>query len=145
MLKLDLKDAYLTVPIHSDYQQFLQFTWNDNLLQFTCLPFGLASAPWVFTKLLRSVVTKLRGKGIHLIIYLDDILIFNPCKARLLNHLGTVKSLLESLGFVINVEKSIQIPSQKIEFLGLIIDTTSLHLSIPVSQTEKSPRLVRIC
>lgn len=114
MLKLDLKDAYLTVPIHIDHQHFLQFWWSDILYQFICLPFGLASAPWVFTKLLRSVVASLRSQGIHLIIYLDDILVFNRCKTTLLGHLETIKSLLESLFFVINLEKSVQTPSQKL-------------------------------
>ena len=45
LAKIDLKDAYLTVPIHSDHQPFLQFKWNGSLYQFTCLPFALPSAP----------------------------------------------------------------------------------------------------
>lgn len=134
MVKLDLKDAYLTVPIHPSFQHFLQFIWEEDLFQFTCLPFGLSSAPWVFTKLLRPVVTLLRSRGIRLIIYLDDILVFNSCKSKLLDHMVVVKSLIESLGFVINLEKSVQIPSQSLEFLGLMIDTPSFSLSIPKAQ-----------
>jgi hypothetical protein len=51
MVKLDLKDAYLTVPVHRDFHEFLQFIWEGEVFQFTCLCFGLASAPWAFTKL----------------------------------------------------------------------------------------------
>ncbi|EDO28726.1 predicted protein [Nematostella vectensis] len=39
--KLDLKDAYLTVPIDRDYQRFLRFLWKDSILEFSCVPFGL--------------------------------------------------------------------------------------------------------
>ena len=38
MAKVDLKDAYLTVPIHSDHKKYLRFTWKK-LYQFKSLPF----------------------------------------------------------------------------------------------------------
>ena len=39
---------------------------------FTVLPFGLSTAPYVFTKLLRPLVRLWRGKGHKAILYLDD-------------------------------------------------------------------------
>ena len=36
MVKLDLKDAYLTVPVHKDFHDFLQFVWEGEVFQFTC-------------------------------------------------------------------------------------------------------------
>ena len=75
MVKIDLKDAYLTVPIWQNHQKYLRFLWRDSLLEFACLPFGLASAPRVFTKLLKPVLSILRQRGIRLIVYLDDILL----------------------------------------------------------------------
>ena len=50
MASVDLKDAYYTVPIHSDHQKFLKFMFNGTLYQYTCLPNGLSSAPRIFTK-----------------------------------------------------------------------------------------------
>ena len=44
---INLKDAYLTIPIHPDHYTFLRFTWKSNLYEFVCLPFGLSSAPRV--------------------------------------------------------------------------------------------------
>ena len=40
MAKLDLIEAYFLVPIDYQSRSFLQFLWKDNILQFTCLPFG---------------------------------------------------------------------------------------------------------
>jgi hypothetical protein len=56
LLKLDLKDAYLSVPIHMDHQKYLRFYWESRAWQFRALPFGLSSAPQTFTKLLKPVV-----------------------------------------------------------------------------------------
>lgn len=100
---------------HKDHQRFLQLMREDIFYQFTYLSFGLASVPWVFTKLLKPVVSRLGSQGIWWKIYLDDILKFNPCKSTLLDHLGFIRSLIEYLGFPINEEKSKQIPCQKLK------------------------------
>ena len=75
MVKIDLKDAYFTVPVWRNHQKFLRFVRKETMYEFVCLPFGLASAPRVFTKLMKPVVALLRQLGIRLIIYLDDMLI----------------------------------------------------------------------
>ena len=58
---------------------------NKQVYQFTCLPFGLATSPREFTKLLRPVVALLRQQGVKLHVYLDDWLIRadNPEEAKL--------------------------------------------------------------
>ena len=75
MAKIDLKDAYFMIPIAQEDREFLKFQWKDRSYQFNCLPFGLFSAPWVFTKTTRPVVVALREVGVRLIIYIDDILV----------------------------------------------------------------------
>ena len=45
MGRLDLKDAYLTVPVVSTHWRFLRFRWKGRNYEFRTLPFGLASAP----------------------------------------------------------------------------------------------------
>ena len=63
MVKLDLKDAYFTVPVWKGHQKFLRFIWKETLWEFACLPFGLASAPRTFTKIMKPVVATLRNLG----------------------------------------------------------------------------------
>ena len=36
MATVDLKDAYYTVPIHSDHQKYLKFMFSGTLYQYTC-------------------------------------------------------------------------------------------------------------
>ena len=83
LAKLDLKDAYLTVPVHPSYQKYLRCIWKGEYYQCLSMPFGLSSAPRTFTKLLRPVVAHLRSKGVRMIIYLDVMLILHEKKGGL--------------------------------------------------------------
>ena len=69
--------------IWENHKKYLQFLWKDSLLEFACLPFGLAVAPRVFTKILKPVVALLRRTGIRLIIYLDELLFMNSSKSQM--------------------------------------------------------------
>jgi hypothetical protein len=51
LVKIDLKDAYLTVPIWKNHHKYLRFLWKDTMLEFAFLPFGLATAPRVLPSL----------------------------------------------------------------------------------------------
>ena len=49
-VSIDLKDAYFHVPVHRDYRHFLRFAISQTeAYQFKALPFGLCSAPRIFT------------------------------------------------------------------------------------------------
>ena len=62
MASVDTRDSYYTVPVALEHQKYLKFTWRDKLYQYTCLTNGLASAPRIFTKLLKPVFKVLRQK-----------------------------------------------------------------------------------
>ena len=104
MIKLDLKDAYLQIPIHQDHQHLLQFQWEEKTYQFMCFPIGLTSAPRVFTKVLKPPLGVLRQMGIRLVVYLDDILILHQSREELECLAPLICSLFEALGLVINTK-----------------------------------------
>ena len=112
MVKVDFKDAYFTVPIHSSHQKFVRFQWQGRIFAFSCLAFGLAPAPRIFTKILKLVMAFVRKQGVRLVIYLDDILIINESREGALADLKLVVELLQDLGFILNVEKSLFEPTQ---------------------------------
>ena len=131
MVKVDLKDAYFTIPIHPNHQPYLRFMVGQKHYQFTCLPFGLSCAPWAFTKVMKPVAIFLRSMGVRMIVYIDDILLMGDSPNQVESHLETLIFILTNLGFIINVPKSVTTPTQIIEFLGLLVNSTSLHLSLP--------------
>ena len=50
---IDLSETYLHIPIHPNSRKYLRFCHRCS--QFTCLPFGLATAPQVFTMIVKEV------------------------------------------------------------------------------------------
>ena len=111
------------VPMHQAVRKYLRFVVNKKVYQFTCLPFGLATSPREFTKLLRSVVSLLRQQGVKLHVYLDNwqIRADTPEQAQL--HAQTTIKVLQFLGWIINFEKSDLTPSQDFQFIGMQFNT----------------------
>ena len=104
-VSLDLKDAYLHIPMYPPDRQFLRFCIQGKHYQFKAMPFGLATAPRVFTKLMAAVGGFLRTKQIHIFMYLDDWLIKNNIKALVMSHLQQTLAVLIDVGLVVNVKK----------------------------------------
>ncbi|KAJ1202912.1 hypothetical protein NDU88_006707 [Pleurodeles waltl] len=123
MVALDLQDAYFHIPILPSHRHYLRFKVGHEHFQFTVLPFGLTSAPRVFTKVMAVVAAHLHRSGISVFPYLDDWLLKAPTPQALVTHLQTMADLLHSLGFTINVPKSHLTPSQKLSFIGAVLDT----------------------
>ena len=97
MVKLDMKDAYLSVPIYPPHRRFLRFQWRGKIWEFKSLPFELRSAPHAFTKLLKPIVALLRKLGIRCILYLDDMLIMSQSRVDLQSQLATAIDLLTGI------------------------------------------------
>ena len=142
LVTVDLKDVYLSVPIAEVHRKFLQFIWEEQHYEFQCLPFGLASAPRVFTKLLRPVMATLRRRGIRCIIYIDDLLLLSQSRAELDSATRAVLGLLTYLGFVINWGKSVLEPQRRLHFLGFLVNSIDLTLTLP---TDKLERIQKEC
>ena len=136
IVTLDLKEAYYHVPMHPRLHKFLALTCWGQLFYFKVLPFGLAPAPWVFQSLMSFPITRLQSEGIRILSYLDDVVIWNPCRETLLVHSRKTMELLSGLGFSINLEKSELTPSRNLIWLGVQWDALQGTWSLPLSFRE---------
>ena len=75
MASIDLKEAYLQVPVHPDSRHFLRFVSKGHVFQFKALCFGLSMAPQVFSRVMAPVSAILHSMGISMCRYLDDWLV----------------------------------------------------------------------
>lgn len=84
MASIDLLEAYLHIRISPNNQRSLRFCYTGRHLQYCAMPFGLASAPLCFMKVLAALATHLRLSRVRLQAYLDNILILasSPQKAE---------------------------------------------------------------
>ena len=142
LVKIDLKDAYFTVPINPKSRKFVRFLWEGEVYEFLCLMFGLGPAPRIFTKLMKVPISLLQKLKIRLIIYMDDMLLMGSSLEEITWARDTTLHILEALGFVINYQKSILSPSKRMEFLGMIVDSVLMSLLIP---EEKISNLSNLC
>ena len=129
MASIDLKEAYLQVPVHPDSRHFLRFVFRDRVFQFKALCFGLSTAPQVFTRVMAPVSAILHSMGIRMRRYLDDWLVQSSSQASLLRDLQTVLQLCHELGIVVNPQKSNLVPSQVVQYLGVVIDAKTFRAS----------------
>ncbi|KAK2709154.1 hypothetical protein QYM36_012972 [Artemia franciscana] len=136
MASVDLVDFYYSCPVDFEYQLWLCFE-VDCYYAFTCMPNGLSSAPRVLTKLMKPVFSLLRRKGYMSIVYLDDTLLLGRSVLECQNNVYETVKLLSGLGFVIHPGKSVLIPSQRIEFLGFLLDSRLMYISLPERKIEK--------
>ena len=121
-IALDLTDAYFHVPIRPSHRRYLRFCFNGQCYQYRALPFGLSTAPRLFTKVVQVIAGHLRQESIHCHQYLDDWLLKNKSRSLLLAQAQKAIDVTVKLGFLINKEKSNLCPSQSFVYLGAHFD-----------------------
>ena len=142
MASIDLKDAYYSVPIAQVHQKYLKFQWKNKLYAFTCFPNGLAFCPRKFTKLLKPVYSVLRHLGHASSPYIDDsYLQGNDYYSCLANVIDTIR-LIYYLGFLIHPGKSVLVSTQRLIFLGFILDSVLMRIYMT---PDKVAKVIDLC
>ncbi len=90
-----------------------------NRIQYMILLFGLALAPWTFTKCMDAVLAPLRPRGIGVLNYLDDWLILAHFRELMTLRIDILLHHLRSLGIRLkNAQTKVFTNSQQTIFLG---------------------------
>lgn len=104
--------------------------------QFKAMPFGLASALRIFTRLDHPITLFCRHLDICVISCLDDSIIMACSQQVLIQHHDLVLRLLQRLGQSSKIRLP-PFPSQQFVFLGLQLDTQSGTISLPLEKQSK--------
>ena len=83
-------------------------------------------APRTFTKILKPAQAVLRRKGIRIVCYIDDILVFGNTLDECSRNVADVCELLYNLGYTVNKENSQLRPSRTITFLGFLLNSADI-------------------
>lgn len=137
----DLESGYHHIDIYSEHQTFLGFAWpfcgKLRYFSFRVLPFGLSSACFCFTKVLRPLVKRWRSMSHCCFVFLDDGISGHPDRVS-----ASAASLLHQKdlklgGLKLNREKSMLEPMQVGQWLGFVIDTIKMQFRVPPKKIDK--------
>ena len=134
---LDLTDAYFHIPIHPRSRKFLRLEFKGRIFQFRALPFGISTAPWLFTKVVGVVKQLLHSKAYPLFQYLDDWLGSAHSQSVAQDRAQALVALCDKLGFLVNFEKSDLVPSQQFDFVGVHYDLQAALVMVTVKNQGK--------
>lgn len=140
---IDLKESYFLIAICQEHRKYLRFQHLNQLYEFTAMPYGLCTAPAVFTKIMKPVAAYLRNQGYISTIYLDDYLCIGSTYEGCQQNINCTVKLFECLGLIINREKSNLSPSMHCKYLGFIINTEDMCLELPTDKKLSISEIIR--
>jgi hypothetical protein len=103
MLTTDIAKAYYCLAMHPDAQQYLGWEWKGEYYMPTCLVFGLAPAPRIFTKIMRPMMAFMRSLGVRVLGMIDDYL-WADTTDRILAVRAAVRTVFPLLGWSFNAK-----------------------------------------
>ena len=131
--KLDLRHAYLQVPLDEESKKYTTINTQRGLFQYERLPFGISSAPSIFQRIMDNLLKDIP----YVCVYLDDILVSGKTDSEHLQNLDLVLKRLELSGLTLKQSKcTFMAPS--VQYLGHVIDANGLH---PAEAKTKKPQL----
>ena len=98
----DVSQAFHHVDMDPSAFTYLRFEWACHCYYFCVLPFGLACAPRIFTRIMRTTVASLRWHGCRLMIFNDDLPFAQTSKAAALEQAATMFRMLQEFGWLLN-------------------------------------------
>ena len=149
-VSLDLKSFYYHLMIYPPHQSYLGIAadmpdGSRKFYHYTVLPFGLAPAAAIMTRLVKPIIAYLASLGIRLSIYLDDLKINAATKALAWKHYQITREVFRKAGFVISVEKSDEFSdiSQQKMYLGFIMDSVTMSATASTGKLDSVMSFVR--
>jgi hypothetical protein len=133
----DVRKGFFNIAIHPEFRRYFCFEFEGQRYEYNCLVMGLSIAPLYFSKLMAVLVHLARSWGIEVSYYLDDTLIRAPDPRSGLIDTRDFGSLLQLAGFLLHAKKSVQQPTQVIEYLGFVINSREMTVALPVQKRQR--------
>ena len=111
----DKSERCLLLTAVHELKKFGKFAWLWNLNELFCLSFKLGSVSKILSKQLKVPIALLMWLNIRLAIYLDNILVMGKRLEEILINRYILIFLLQYVGSVINLKKSVLKPSYQIK------------------------------
>lgn len=144
---LDINSAFWSIPIKIQDRYKTAFVTQEGHFQWTCLPFGLRTAPAIFQRILSNIIRKYKLSSFA-VNFIDDILIFSKTFEEHIIHLSRLLEAIQTEGFRLKFSKC-TFANNYAKYLGHIIENNSIRpmkdyltavKDFPVPETRKNIR-----
>lgn len=144
MLTWDIKDAYHHLVVRPEDRKCLAFRCLGRFFVPVTMPFGLAPAPMIWTKVMRPVVEHLREQGFRVLAYVDDFGGAPPAppgqpatQAQAVAAYHLVERLFGELGLRMHPSKGVRDGPTQVRLLGHLVDTKLARFLLPPDRVDK--------
>lgn len=121
--KLDANSGFWQIPLDPSSRVLTTFITPMGRFVFNRVPFGITSAPEVFSRIMQKILYGNEGTVCHM----DDILIFGSTKQEHNKNLRSVLKKLQDSGITLNKAKSL-FCVEKVKFLGHNISANGISV-----------------
>lgn len=138
MAKMDIRQAYRNVPVHPCDRPLLGMQWNGRTYVDAALPFGLRSAPLIFSALADALQWIMERMGVSWVAhYIDDfITIGPPDSTECQENAMIMHSACARVGLPVEPDKD-EGPATMIPFLGIELDSVALEVRLPLDKLQR--------
>ena len=136
---LNISSAYHHVDMAPDAAPYLGFEWDSSFYCFEVLPFGLSSAPWLFTTIMGHSVNFLRYEGNDLMAYLDDVIFASGSARGAVDSAQRMLRALRAFGWLIHPTKCVGTATAESAFvaLGTLVDLATQTYAVPPATLDR--------
>jgi ribonuclease HI len=142
---VDITKAFHHIRVGEGLRPFLCTEYNGQCVQYLAMPFGLKSAPRVFSKIIHHCISIARRQWPQLtfIQYMDDVLVLALQRTDLDQSVPQFIQFLKDLGWLISDKKSKLIPTQCFQYLGWQWSTINMNVRLTTEKNNALKKAVR--
>ena len=138
LAKMDIQRAYRNIPVAPVDRHLLGFLWDGKVYVDKVLPFGLRSAPLIFSAIADALLWIMHRRGVSWAIhYVDDFLTMgSPNSNECQSNMEIMQETCTRAGLPLEPAKT-QGPLSTLTFLGIELDTTAMEISLPLDKLSR--------